>query len=139
MAFFFLLVICQCWVYLLGKTSKRDCGVFLGDLLYAFCICVTSFHRQGNAGRGFLESLWTLRGNLPCGSAILIMGDNVRILSGGKLHKRAVVCHKGSLQQHPKEETNLKEDPLISIGTASVPRAAFCASPWVVPSPISNL
>jgi len=83
----FLLVTCQCLAYLLGKTSKRDCGIFLGDLLYALCIILASFHKQDNAERGFLESFWILRGNLPCGSEILIIRDNARVLSGGSLHK----------------------------------------------------
>lgn len=73
--------------YLLGKTSKKDCGIFLGDLLYALGILLASFHKQDNAERGFLESFWTLRGNLPCGSEILIIRDNARILSGRSLRK----------------------------------------------------
>lgn len=74
MAFFFL-VICQCLAYLLSKTFERDCGIFLGDLLYAFYI-LASFRKQDNAERGFLESFWMLGGNLPCGSEILIIRDN---------------------------------------------------------------
>lgn len=53
--------------------------------------------------------------------------------------KWAVLCCQGSLQWHPKEQTNLKEDPLISIGTACMSRAAFCTSPQTASSPISNL
>lgn len=83
---FSFLIICQHLAYLLGRTSKRDCGIFLGDLLCALCIRA-SFHKQDNAERGFLESFWMLTGNLSCGSEILIIRDNARILSGGRLRK----------------------------------------------------